>query len=266
MSQNTRAEERHVKGEQLCKRFAKEFRCSLAESDHDRQRVYALRHQIYLGEMHCNLPEDPEKRLESDEFDQHALHCMIEHRESGQLAGCMRLVIPHPDQDNRMPVVHVAGPQFTRPELHPSLFPSTTICEISRLAVAPSFRKRAVTFPLVMIGLFLSSSALAGLTHRRNIYALMEPRLPRLLAQSGFRFHTVSEGIHYYGIRHAYYIDHVQAEQEMHHELDDLYQYIRGLLADQLQARASVTGERQKDPHSCSDQVLELAQPPSQIP
>ncbi|MGQ7246046.1 PEP-CTERM/exosortase system-associated acyltransferase [Halomonas sp. V046] len=246
---------RHQVRQSLLTSFAEDFRFQLAITPRDRDRVHALRHEVFLKELQYRMEEDPGRHLERDDFDGHSLHCLIEHRDSGLAAGCLRLVLPRPGSDDCLPVVCQSSATFTQPELHPLHLPRKDICEVSRLAIARPFRLRPGrtpdtefevptetlfspqqqrTFPLIVTGLFLCTYALVSLTRRRHVYALMEPRLPRLLALSGFHFQKVSETLHYHGVRNAFYIDHRRAEQEMHADLEPLYQHIKDSLAPDL--------------------------------
>ncbi|QJQ96297.1 MULTISPECIES: hypothetical protein [Halomonadaceae] len=49
-------------------------------------------------------------------------------------------------------------------------------------------------FSLIVIGLFLATYALVGLTERRHVFTMMEPVLPRLLGKSGFHFCPAATG------------------------------------------------------------------------
>ncbi|MBB3191369.1 PEP-CTERM/exosortase system-associated acyltransferase [Halomonas cerina] len=258
----TTEQEKHRKkaiSQALLKRFEQDYEFILATKDEDRKKVYALRHEVFLRELHYDMREDKSHHLEQDEYDNSSIHCLIKHRASGLSAGCMRLVIPTPDEDSplkRLPVEIHGRKHFDHPDIHPRDLPSLQLCEVSRLAIARPFRAthnkerplpydgdgyrfslaEAKTFPLISIGLFLCTYSLVGLTGRRHVFAMMEPRLPRLLALSGFHFTKVSQTIEYHGTRNAYYIDHRKAEQEMHQDLMPLYLHIQKALAPQLDA------------------------------
>ena len=101
-----------------------------------------------------------------------------------------------------------------------------TVCEISRLAVGGAFRRRAGeartrfgdvdaldcthqerrTFDLIAVAGFLAATALSDLACRTNVFAIMEPFLPRLLKRSGIIFQKVGGDIEYHGVRAPYFI------------------------------------------------------------
>lgn len=244
---------------QLLERFRTGFRFKLANSNEDKLRVFQLRHKVYCEELGYEEPSDADAKLEYDAYDSHALHCLIEHRRSGEAAGCMRLVLPNEDdlsRERRLPLQSYAGQSLTDEALHPARLDRDEICEISRLAIAKPFRRKSVstdticrlgqdiqrftadeqkTFPMIVVGLFLATYALVGLSHRRHVFAMMEPRLPRLLSMSGFHFTQVGNRIDFHGKRSAYYIDQHKAEKEIHAELLPLYRHVQNELSSQTE-------------------------------
>ncbi|EWH03361.1 hypothetical protein [Halomonas sp. BC04] len=88
--------------------------------------------------------------------------------------------------------------------------------------------------PLLGLSLFLAATAIVGLSERRHVFAMMEPRFSRLLKMSGLAFHKAGRVIDYCGPRAAYYIDQHQAERDMHETLRPLYRHIMTELAPQL--------------------------------
>lgn len=244
---------------QLLERFRSGFRFILATSEEEKKKIYRLRYDIYCDELGYEEPSDAREKLEYDEHDERSLHCLIEHKRSGKAAGCMRLVLPSADEDSRntrLPLQSYAGQSLTHEVFHPALLDKNQICEVSRLAVPLSFRRKSIkaeieegirssseeftldekkTFPVIVIGLFLATYALVGITHRRHVFAMMEPRLPRLLSMSGFNFTKVGDNINFHGKRGAFYIDQHQAEKEIHAELLPLYRHIQNELESQME-------------------------------
>lgn len=246
---------------QLLERFRSGFRFRLAKSDEEKKKIYRLRHEVYCEELGYEEPSNAREKLEYDEYDGRSLHCLIEHRRSGKTAGCMRLVLPSSDDvchNTRLPLQSYADQSLNHAVLHPALLDKNEICEVSRLAIALPFRRRSVkaevevsvkapfleftqdekqTFPVIVIGLFLATYALVGMTDRRHVFAMMEPKLPRLLAMSGFNFTQVGDAIDFHGKRGAFYIDQHQAEREIHAKMLPLYRHIQ----DELEAQADLS-------------------------
>ncbi|MBB3231253.1 PEP-CTERM/exosortase system-associated acyltransferase [Halomonas stenophila] len=242
----------------LLERFRNEFTFKLAQDDATRKRVFRLRYDVYCAELGYEHPENPSHHQEHDAHDAHAIQCLVEHRKSGLAAGCVRLVLPKSREEGggqTLPLQEYGGNSLNHETLHPSRFCQRSICEISRLAISPLFRKRSTreeiasivltnhafteaereTFPLIVIGLFLATYALLGLSKRPHAFAMMDPRLPRLLKMSGFYFTKVGETIEFHGKRSAFYIDQRQVEKDMHAELMPLYQHIKATLAPQIE-------------------------------
>ena len=241
----------------LLARFMNEFKFMIAADDTQKRRVYRLRHDIYCAELGYEPPTDPDNKLEYDSYDERAIHCLIEHRRTGVAAACTRVVLPKPDAEppfDRLPMENYGGRSLTHQELHPQRLPSADYYEISRLAVARAFRtklhgkeipgisdtpleftdKERETFSLLVSGLFIAGYALGRLLDKSIAFAMMEPRLPRLLSMSGFHFTKVGETIDFHGRRSAYCITRQQAEAGMNRQLMPLYQHIQQQLSEQL--------------------------------
>lgn len=271
----------------LLTRFIDDFRIVIAHTDEQLRRAYELRYEVFLRELSYDLGADQRLPLEQDIFDGRALHCLIEHRESGLTAGYVRLVFPSDDPENFLPLIHSTGHLFTTPELHPLHLPEHQVCEISRLVISRHFRSRMApavestapslptrqfssdqrrTFSLIVIALFLCSHALVTLSGRRHIFALMESSLPRLLSLSGFHFQRVSTMIDYCGTRGTFYIDNQQASQDMIGDLSELYQHIEGQLSQQLKELPSAHFQNGRPATNHRDLALELVGRSSLIP
>nr|WP_290694381.1 PEP-CTERM/exosortase system-associated acyltransferase [Halomonas sp. UBA3074] len=237
--------------------FTDDFTFKLAITEAEKKRIYKLRHAVYCQEIGYHPPVENEDNTEYDNHDSHSIHCLIEHQKSGLAAGCLRLVLPAPKTEGpnkRLPLQEFGEETLPHEILHPAKLPYDSICEISRFAIARAFRHKAInhetlsadqntyhfteterkTFPLIVIALFLATYSLVGLMKKRHVFAMMEPRLPRLLSMSGFKFTKVGEPVEMHGKRNAFYIDHTKAEQEMHEDLMPFYLYIRKELDTQL--------------------------------
>ncbi|MBR9904550.1 MAG: PEP-CTERM/exosortase system-associated acyltransferase [Gammaproteobacteria bacterium] len=238
--------------------FNDDFIFSIALTETEKNRIYKLRHEVYCQEIGYHPAQLTDKKTESDIHDSHSIHCLIEHRRSRLAAGCLRLVLPAPYGEGKMkrlPLQDFGEHTLPHEVLHPAKLPYESICEISRFAIARTFRHKAInhetltpsafdyqftaqerkTFPLIVIALFLATYSLVGLMKKRHVFAMMEPRLPRLLSMSGFKFTKVGESIEMHGKRNAFYIDHSKAEKEMHEELMPFYLHIRKILEPQLE-------------------------------
>lgn len=241
----------------LIERFIQEFEFKLCINEQEKHKVYRLRHDVYCEELQYEEPTDPYKKLEYDIHDQNSIHCLIEHRRTGLIAGCVRIVIPKPSSPrplNQLPLQTYGNQSLTHPELHPDKLVVDSYYEISRLAVNPIFRAKAqdksflvdndITlfsaeerklFPLLSSGLFITGYSLGKQLGKIQVFAMMEPSLPRLLSLTGFHFTKVGETINFHGRRSAYYIDKQKAESGLKRTLLPLYLHIQKTLAPQLE-------------------------------
>tara|TARA_R110000824_G_scaffold50961_1_gene142007 strand:+ start:271 stop:576 length:306 start_codon:yes stop_codon:yes gene_type:complete len=88
---------------------------------------------------------------------------------------------------------------------------------------------------LLASGLFITGYSLGKQLGKIQVFAMMEPSLPRLLALTGFHFTKVGETINFHGRRSAYYIDKQKAESGLKKTLLPLYLHIQQTLAPQLE-------------------------------
>lgn len=253
------ARDRQKSASEILTRFMQEFRFQLADSKQEKHRIYRLRYEIYCEELAYEEPADGSGRLEYDLYDQNALHCLIEHRRTGLVAACTRLVMPEPGSPtplDRLPMESYGGRSLTHPYLHPEMLPTESYYEISRLAIARAFRpqikgsevpgisdnpydfsqEERATFSLLVSGLFLAGYALGYMSNKDLAFAMMEPKLPRLLAMAGFHFTKVGDTIDFHGQRSAYCLGREQAEAGMKKELQPLFRHIQNELEPQLEA------------------------------
>ncbi|GHE21830.1 PEP-CTERM/exosortase system-associated acyltransferase [Halomonas urumqiensis] len=240
--------------------FKSEFRLSIPANARERERAFRLRHDVYCEELKYEPPTDAKRRLEYDEFDSHAIHCIIEHLPSAQVAGCMRVVLKGQLQGQNsephlslLPLQAYARQRFTHPSLRPEHFPRHSVCEVSRLAVSHVFRKHRSNVagikeedvsvakgrprhnPIpVGLSLFFAATAVVGMAQRQHVFAMMEPRFARLLKMSGLAFERIGELIDYHGPRAPFYIDQHQAERYLPERLVPLYEHIQQQLRPQL--------------------------------
>ncbi|HET8727631.1 MAG TPA: PEP-CTERM/exosortase system-associated acyltransferase [Alphaproteobacteria bacterium] len=183
-----------------------------------RNEGYRLRYQVYCVEHpHLDPGIYPDGR-EFDAYDEHSDHSLLVHRTTGVTVGTVRLVLPKsvPSHED-LPIAKIA-PDFCR--WMKANLPVAETAEISRYAVAKSFRRRVgETFycdvgdsgatgrtdlrvmPYITIGLMravLDMSLEHGVTH---LCAIMEPALIQLLRRFGIVFTPVGEPVNFYGRR-----------------------------------------------------------------
>ncbi len=210
----------------IANHFAQYLQPGIANTTRMKREVYALRHQVYCEELH--FEDEKPDQIETDEFDERSIHCCIRHLGSQNLAGTLRLITSNSPSE-LLPIRQFCGHALTDSLLHPDQFLPREICEISRLAVPASFRKRQVDqfeggatgaineasfsaqelrfFPYIAISLYMSAIAMTYKTRRFHVFVMMEPRLARSLGFVGIYFQPIGPAIEYHGKRAPYYID-----------------------------------------------------------
>lgn len=210
----------------ISEHFSMYLKPHIARTELQKQDVYRLRHQVYCEEL--QFEEIKDGYIETDEFDQRSIHCYIRHLSSTQLAGTVRL-ITSADTNELLPLEQFCLHAVTNETLHPRNFRRDEVCEMSRLAVPATFRKRQVDkkreiatgafdienysetelrcFPFIAVSLYMSAAAMSYKTKRYHVFVMMEPRLARSLNYVGINFIQLGEPIEYHGQRAPYYID-----------------------------------------------------------
>ncbi len=114
------------------------FEIVRADTDDLKERVFRLRHQIYCMENRLAIPPHSGQQIERDAWDDQAIHHLLIHRQTGETAGTVRVILPREDAPLRsFPLQQICD--------HPLLGMEErvqTFCEISRLCMAQRFRRR----------------------------------------------------------------------------------------------------------------------------
>lgn len=207
--------------------FSSHFALRIARTQKELERLQHLRWEVYCREFHYEREEDCPNQREADGFDDLALHVYAEHRSSGLLAGTVRILCADKISDG-LPLeqAYIAHGQL----LDTGDAPRNHLIEISRLAVSANFRRRSGevlspvglnvlmdpdelsimerSLPLLPLALYLSVAAVVDVrgVHEAFGYAMMQPRLVRLLRRFGIQFQEAGPEIDYHGKRAAYRI------------------------------------------------------------
>jgi len=235
------------KKDSLTESFLQYFTVDLATTPAEKESVYKIRYHVYCEEFGYEPTDHFLDKMEYDTFDDHSLHCLITHKSSGMPAGCVRLIPAAEDENSEMLPFEQACSENLDDEFIQGLnLDRKTVCEISRLAVDGTFRRRSCekqtrfgeqhamdytrheqrTFGLIAIASFLATMALTDLTGRTNVFAMMEPYLPRLLSRSGIIYKKVGEDIEYHGLRAPYFGRTQPTLDNMHPDLKEMYEII----------------------------------------
>lgn len=203
-----------------------------ADTESLRLEAYKLRYQIYCLEEgfesveKCPVVADGTGRkvpIETDAFDDRAVHYLIRHRNSGCYVATTRLILPQKDAPGTLLPLEIHYPKARR-FIDP--VQRCQVAEVSRYGISSEFlrqtgemRRGALDAPTAL-GLsvtgrlqerkvlpYLGMALVGGLVHlsrRHHIvywYAAMEPALFRLNQRFGIVFEILGEGTHYHGWR-----------------------------------------------------------------
>lgn len=204
--------------------FRSLFEVSEARTPAALEAAYRLRYQVYCVENAFERQDSNPGSRETDRFDWHSVHSILTHRESQQVVGTLRLVLP-------------IGGTLPIQELHPNpldqikeFVPLETTAEVSRFAVSKSFRRRRGEerypdvnwqgpdqreqngkmrrlMPYLSVGLLqgvIRLSVRHGVTH---LCAIIDPSLLRLLGRFGLHFQPIGEPVDYHGLRQPCYAE-----------------------------------------------------------
>jgi N-acyl amino acid synthase of PEP-CTERM/exosortase system len=239
----------------IVENFERYFKVEIALTEAQQKQVYGVRYRVYCEEFKYEAVDLFPDQLEVDEYDQFSRHCLIVHRETGLTAGCVRMVPALGDiLQAPLPLEKYCASSIDKECIDNLSLDRQTVCEISRLAVDGAFRRRTGenltrfgkieglhfsiqeqrTFSLIAVACFLAATALTEMDKRTNVFAMMEPFLPRLMDRSGIHFQRVGRDIDYHGIRAPYFITTQSALDNMQTELLDLYHWIREALNNQV--------------------------------
>src|SRR5579883_982462 len=195
-----------------------EFVVRPADSPELLRQAYRLRYQVYCVE---NAFEDPAQHpdgLETDEFDDNALH-----------------ILPQPD--TRLPFARLCADPIRHDR---NRLPPARTAEVSRFALSKTLRRTVARWMdatsdarrdallvrelvIALIHAILATCAEQGITH---LVAVMEPALLRLLSRFGILFAPIGPLVDYHGMRQpcAAVVDTL--ERQMHARLPNLFDLI----------------------------------------
>ena len=196
------------------------FETRLAVTPHLLEEAYRLRYQVYCVENKFEDPSEHPDGLEIDAFDDHSLHSVLVHRETGRVVGTVRLILPLlGGTATDLPIQTVCR--------RPLPFTYATAAEVSRFSISKGFRRRMTDGiypdeksssrragqmpydrrlqPFIVLGLIsglVEMSAAHGITHWCTI---MMPALIRLLTRIGIHFHPLGPMVEHHGMRQPCY-------------------------------------------------------------
>ncbi|MCG5512185.1 PEP-CTERM/exosortase system-associated acyltransferase [Ectothiorhodospira shaposhnikovii] len=260
--------------------FFKYFRLDFARTPEQLRAVQRARYDVYVKEFGFENPDDCPDGLERDSFDVQSLHCMAVYQGDNKekrpadeevVAGCVRVVLPTlKDPDGMMPLERYCQASLdpANPR-HPRRTPRDTLCEISRLAAHPEFRRRPReaetrigalpdkldlpseeemrTYPLVSMAMICASPAIALLVGRPNMFIMVEHWLAKLLKRLGIPLEQIGEPTDYHGTRTAFYIRAEGIVEGFNADMRQLYDRVEASLRANLAQDDLATTIRAED-------------------
>lgn len=184
--------------------------------------AHRLRYQVFCVE---NAIFDPAKNpdgLERDAYDEHSMHAVLLHRATKAVVGTVRLVLHKPGAQHGSLLFHQLcnDPRLNEPDF----LPLETTGEIGRFAISKLLRARGDgdkpsqfsppdefaaapnrLLPQMTLGLIRVALQMCIAQRIRDVCAVMEPSLLRLLARFGLHFAPLGPPVDYYGLRQPCY-------------------------------------------------------------
>ena len=202
--------------------YQKMFQGVIADTPQLQLEAQRLRYQVYCLERNFEDPGQNPGGVERDEYDDHSVHALLLHRDSGSFVGTVRLILHKPGaREGSLPFHKLCQDPRLR---DPDFLPFETMAEFSRLAISKSFRRRggdgiygkvsglediAVdprrVIPHITLGL-MTMALQVGITYGIEcVCAVAEPPLLRLLARFGIVFKSLGPLVNYHGLRQPCY-------------------------------------------------------------
>ena len=218
-------------GDSLLQRFDAHFKTLPADTPERIVQAQKIRYQVYCIENPLEATRDNPDRIETDEFNAHAVHSLLVARETGAALGTVRLIMPLPFAPERsFAVQKLLDPNSLKVLLS---LPIGSMAEVSRFSISRHFRRLTtyspesedthVAFlsnsgPLMRLGLIqglVRMSMQYGITHW---CALMEPTLLRMLGAMAIRFRPIGPVVEFRGRRQPCYINVTDMLESVMHE------------------------------------------------
>lgn len=207
---------------EISEHFPHIFTPKVAETEEERNNTFSIRHDVFSEEL--GLEQRRETLLETDQFDRYSIHCFLQHRATGKLAGTVRVVRPE-NENQQLPMQHYLENGFNEEDISPDDLRQDKIAEISRLAVPREFRRKHVKseykkarrstrslkneiqcYPYVAIGLYFTAMSVLLKNNINHAFIMVEPRLAKSLRFIGFPLEQVGPETDYFGRRAPFYV------------------------------------------------------------
>ncbi|NEV63733.1 PEP-CTERM/exosortase system-associated acyltransferase [Thiorhodococcus minor] len=232
----------------ITERFDEYFQVLLATSPEQLEQVYQVRYEVFCQEFHYLAETQYPDHLERDEYDDFAQHALMIHRASRRPVGCIRLIKANQGGQayTTLPFERHYEP-LPDPPIDPGSLRRDRLGEMSRLAAVEAFRRRQndekkpvslteahepdaagrrSSFPFIPVGLFMTGMSMFLRSSTDIAFAMMEPRLARLLQRFGVYFTQAGELVDYHGPRAPFFLERKGALDSLLPEVSELLSLI----------------------------------------
>ena len=227
--------------------FSNFFLLEHCRSDATINECKKLRYDVFCSEKGYFIDNNQSKCIESDEYDSRSVHSLIRHRTTNRVAATVRLVLANEWQpEDPFPIEHFEV--LRRMERDQKWrINRASLAEISRFAIAQVFRRRTeernkihgITDEVfreyhnerrqigdLTLGLFKAVVAMSYENDISHWYAMMEPKLIRLLSRYGIRFNTVGPIFNHCGLRQPCIASVNDVLSGIYHSRRDVWSFI----------------------------------------
>jgi len=239
---------------QLHKHFQEYFQIVPAVTDELVEEAQKIRHDVYCRELGWEpISADG---LEKDEYDPHALHCLLRSTTRDKFIGCIRLVLPTDSGAGMsLPIQETCNGVLEAGHPDPNDLENLLVAEVSRLAISADYRRRRHEqgrpvamgeeqsvreerrkFPYIPVALYLGMLHMASRQNIKTLYILTEPLLAKHFSRLGGKLQQVGKGIEHRGLRVPYIMDVEEVLHEAKFMLRPLIRTIRKEVNAQMKA------------------------------
>ncbi len=222
-----------------------DVRCDIGSEELLLAEALRLRYQVYCVEHPYEDQSAFPDGMERDQYDARALHSLLLHRDSRQVAGTVRLILPDEQAPmGSLPIDILCTDACLRDQI---LLPRQGLAEVSRFAVSKLFRRRAEDAPtptgvgplwsersqaeqrrvphlsLGLVQAMVFNSRRHGITHW---VAEMEPALLRMYAKLGVHWIKLGPVVDFHGRRQPCYTNLNDMLQRARKERPDVWSLI----------------------------------------
>ena len=222
------------------------FKMMKVENPQEKELAYQLRHQVFhqdcgfheLGSLSAN-------QLEKDEYDDLSTHTLFLQKQTNQAIGYIRLIHVAKDGNINLPAEKYYDRNFDFSASSLDKLGNGNKCEISRMALTSSFRRRksdldlsdspqltAIAeirrYPINYLPICLIFAVMHSMrkVNADHALAFVEKRLALFLGHFGVQYDQIGEPINCYG-RRSPFILHLEATQNhLKPEFRKLFDYI----------------------------------------